>query len=163
MDIVKVLGESITDLCIEEKSGIDKSFDFDLDPRLCPSLSRLSWTFHTIDSPRVFEQLKKFGSLNNLTDFCLGLKQDWMRLYHSDRDANRNLVEKLDKDLAPVLNMPSFRTLTLEILDSPSLFYSPEWLRENAKTRSSMPMPKWINELESAKSGRLKMPKWFSP
>ncbi|THV04379.1 hypothetical protein K435DRAFT_961984 [Dendrothele bispora CBS 962.96] len=166
MDIVRVLGKSITDLCMEEKLGEDKPFDFDLDPRLCPSLSRLSWTFHTIDSPRVFDQLKKFASLNNLTDFHLGVKRiDRARLsqlsYHSDtiRDANKSLLAKVDKALAPLSNMPSLQTLTFGMLGAPIWFYPREWLyaEGNAKSLWTTEWPK----LESAKSGCLKAPEWY--
>ncbi|THU85013.1 hypothetical protein K435DRAFT_970908 [Dendrothele bispora CBS 962.96] len=47
IDTLEVLGESITDMIVEEKDYTD----FNFNPHLCPSLHRLSWTFNHIESP----------------------------------------------------------------------------------------------------------------
>ncbi|THU85000.1 hypothetical protein K435DRAFT_869703 [Dendrothele bispora CBS 962.96] len=136
IDTLEVLGESITDMIVEEKDYTD----FNFNPHLCPSLHRLSWTFHHIESPRVSCQLKKFASLNNLAHFRLGIDCDNMMMlrlhlsFMDDEDAKKTVVTNLDKALAPVSSMPSLQTLAF-----PDFFHYPEWLIESGKSGRLVP------------------------
>ncbi|THU85003.1 hypothetical protein K435DRAFT_970900 [Dendrothele bispora CBS 962.96] len=134
IDIVGVLGESVTNMIVEEKRGTD----FKVDSHLCPSLYRLTWTFHDIESPHVPCQLKEFASLNNLTHFRLGIKVDDEIIFHvrsiEQGDINKTMVTNLDKALAPVSSMPSLQKLTL-----PDFLHHSGWLIKSGKSARLVP------------------------
>ncbi|THU85014.1 hypothetical protein K435DRAFT_970909 [Dendrothele bispora CBS 962.96] len=124
MDIIRVLGKSITELELD----IGHEQDFDFDPNLCPSLHRLLLTFDQL-SLFTLTLLGRFTVLKTLTHFSLGVS-DFFHLYWRDNPGTGDkVIEQLDHALTPISRMASIQEIVVPRL--PGVFES---LVESRKT-----------------------------
>ncbi|THU85010.1 hypothetical protein K435DRAFT_970907 [Dendrothele bispora CBS 962.96] len=123
MDIIRILGKSITELELE----IDHVQGWDFDPNQFPSLRRLSLTFDRL-SLIALNLLGRLTVLNALTHFSLRVIGSF-QYFWMDKPDREKIIQGLDHALTPISRMPSIQEIVVPKL--PGAFES---LIESRKT-----------------------------
>ncbi|THV04375.1 hypothetical protein K435DRAFT_774476 [Dendrothele bispora CBS 962.96] len=112
-DVIHLFGKSITelDLTVCSETGLD------FDPRLCPSLCRLSLRYNHIDPSSPVLHWNELTSLNVLTHFSFRISLiDSMSIpshWRNNPNARDEMIERLDHALTPISRMPSIQEIRI--------------------------------------------------